>query len=200
MKARLLKKILNDTKYIICHDDKQIKIGSAYIPDIITVSKKLLSVKHNDDTFMMGRASLRNAELEFIWDRLHWLIDNGQINEIINGDDEVENPLPVYTVIDGQVVKKLTDKYGYPNTTLDGCLMHKNMYYEKFEDAIEYGIKEYAAFVSSLSIGIDSIKLQLSEAEEQLEKYNGYLNNMRELQAQEQFQFKSLDNEELRKA
>jgi len=100
MRARKLRKLLNDTGYTIGDYGEYIAIGSPYIHRLINVNKKTLELKYALDTFNDGRSAIRNKELEFIWDKMKELIESGEIKEIIEGNDEIENPLPVYTVED----------------------------------------------------------------------------------------------------
>jgi hypothetical protein len=153
MKARLLKQILNDTKYTVNNNTDYIAVGSPLCHDLISVNKKTLKLKYALDTWNEGRAGLVKEgkdEILFIWDKLQELIDNGQIKDIIEGSDIIENPLPVYTVKNGELIESFTDKYGWPNTTMDGFIMYENEWYKTREEAIEYGISEYTAGLSIL--------------------------------------------------
>lgn len=147
MKARLLRKILNDTKYIVNNNDDYIAVGSPLCHNLISVDKRALKLKYALDTWHEGRKALLNTrdELLFIWDKLQELIDNGQIVDIIVGHDEIENPLPVYTVKDGKLIKSFTDKYGWPNTTIDGEIMYENTWFKTEMEAINYGIADSKA-------------------------------------------------------
>lgn len=147
MKARLLKKILNNTGYIVNNNEEYIAVGSPLCHDLFSVNKKTLCLKYALDRG--GRSAMLNKgdkdgnnEMLFIWDKLQELIDNGQIHDIITGQDELENPLPVFTVKEGELIQTFTDKYGWPNTTINGDLMHDNDYFKTKEEAIAYGIKE----------------------------------------------------------
>ena len=99
MKARLLKKILNDPGYSIANYRDYIAVGSSLCHDLIKVDVKTLKLTYALDTFKQGRRSLEKdgkSQLLFIWDKLQELIDNGEINSIINENDIIENPLPVF--------------------------------------------------------------------------------------------------------
>jgi len=140
MKARLLKKLLNNTGYTVNNNEDYIAVGSPMCHKLISVDKKTLRLKYALDTFNQGRKCLatehKPEELLFIWDKLQELIDNGQIHDIINGQDEIEKRLPVYTYNDNGVVETFTDKYGYPNTDIDGNLMYDNTYFKTRAKAI----------------------------------------------------------------
>jgi hypothetical protein len=182
MKARLLRKLLNDTKYSISNNPEYIAVGSPLCHDLIKVDKKTLKVNYALDTFHEGRKSLGNEELRFIWDKLHELIENGQIHDVINGKDKIENPLPVFTVDGGQLVESVTDVYGWPNTDDNGICMYENTHFPTKEQAIEYGISEYKA---GLEMSLDRVKEKESELREsqiRVEKYMSYLAHLESLQ------------------
>ena len=105
MKARLLKNLLNNTGYSVSNHRDYIAVGSPLCHDLISVNKETLKVKYALDTFREGRKCLEGKsnskgenELLFIWDKLHELIENKEINDIINGKDIIKNPLPVFTI------------------------------------------------------------------------------------------------------
>jgi hypothetical protein len=67
MKARLLTKLLNDTKYNVNNNRDYIAVGSPMCHNLISVNKKTLKLEYALDTFHEGRKAIRNPELEFIF-------------------------------------------------------------------------------------------------------------------------------------
>jgi hypothetical protein len=182
MKARLLKKLLGETKYIINNNEDYIAVGSPLCHNLISVDKKTLKIKYAIDTWNEGRSSLPNHdELRFIWDKLQEIIDNGQIKDIIEGQDEIENPLPVFTVRDGKLVKSFTDCYGWPNITIDGDLMYDNTWFKTELQAINYGIGEYQYGIKSLQNSIDEKRKELKWFEERRSIYSLFVFELEEL-------------------
>jgi hypothetical protein len=182
MKARLLKKLLNDTGYAVSNNRDYIAVGSPLCHDLISVNKKTLKVKYALDTFREGRKCLEGKsnskgenELLFIWDKLHELIDSGQIQDIINGKDEIDNPLPVFTVEDGKLIESVTDKYGWPNTDDDGICMYENTHFPTAKQAIEYGISEYKAGKENTIRRIEELENDLSKVKQRLSTYESYI-------------------------
>jgi hypothetical protein len=145
MKARLLSKLLDNPGYIIHDNGTCICVGSPYCSDLISVDKETLKVKYALDTFHKGRAAIKDEVLQCIWDKLHELIETGEIQDIINGKDEIENPLPVFTADDGVLRESVTDAYGWPNTTEDGELMYNNIFFRTKKQAIKRGIESMEA-------------------------------------------------------
>lgn len=182
MKSRLLKQILNNTGYNVHNKPDMICIGSPLCSDLISVDKKTLNVKYALDTWREGRKSLDGKsnskgenELLFIWDKLHELIENGDINDIINGDDILENPLPIYTVKDGKLIETYTDAYSYPNVTISGELMYENEYFKTKEEAIKEGIKEYEYYENNLKEQIIESEKEIFKKREKAIELNNYI-------------------------
>lgn len=162
MQARKLRKLLNDTKYTVGNYGDYIAIGSALCHDLIKVNKSDYGFKLALDTFNKGRQSLNsNEKLTFIYDKLKELVESGELREIIDGDDILENPLPVFTVSGGKLISTFTDEYGWPNTTIDGTMMYDNTHFKTKRKAIEYGIREAKA-------SIEICNRQLVDAEEKV--------------------------------
>lgn len=117
-------------------------------------------------------------ELLFIWDKLHELIASGQIQDIINGKDEIENPLPLYTIEDGKVIASLTDKYEYPNTDNDGVLIYKNTHFPTREQAIQYGIESYKEDRLYALVRVEEKEKELLKAKAKLSEIEFYIQNL----------------------
>ncbi len=181
MKARLLKKLLNDTEYSLSNHREYIAVGSTLCHNLISVNKETLQVKYALDTFREGRRAIKHKELEFIWDKLHELIENGQIHDIINGKDEIENPLPVFTVNDGKLFESVTDKYGWPNTDDNGICMYDNTHFPTKEQAVEYGIREYEAAEEIMLRRLAELESDLHKAKKDIEKYRDYIHHLQQL-------------------
>lgn len=171
MKARVLTKLLNNSGYIVYNNCDCITVGSFLCHDIISVDKKSLNIKYALEPFCNGRQYLEgknNTELLFIWDKLTELIQSGEIIDIINGQDQIENPLPVFTVYKGILVETFTDKYGWPNTTIDGYIMYVNTYFQTREEAVLYGIKQLNYSIKSTNKKIENLISELNKAKKRL--------------------------------
>lgn len=191
MKARLLKKLLNNTGYAVSNHEGYIAVGSPLCHNLFSVDKKTLKVKYALDSYGEGRACLLQGpgskELLFIWDKLHELIESGEIHDIINGKDEIENPLPVFSVSnEGELIESFTDAYGFPNTDDNGVCMYENTHFQTKEQAIKYGIKEFRAGIELESRRIAQLKNELLSSKANLEKYK---NRIKKLSAQLDYTF-----------
>jgi len=163
MKARLLKKLLNDTGYAVHDYLNCICIGSPMCSTLVTMDKKNYALNYAADTFNQGRDALKNDELVFIWDKLSHLADSGELNAIIEGDDELEINLPVFTVEDGVLKETVTDSYGWPNVTISGELMYDNTWFKTKEEAIQYGIKDMEYAIKHTKESIERHEVELHE-------------------------------------
>ena len=181
MKARKLRKLLNNTNYTIQQDGEKICIGGAYCNDLISVNMETLKMKtasHIDG----GRAGLRNDELVMIWDKLTELIKNGEIKDIIEGKDEIENPLTVYTVQDGELKECITDEYGWPNVTDDGFLMYGNQYFRTKEAAVQRGVDDLECQIISSKRLIDEYVDSLKKHKDLIKEFEKRMRKLKETQ------------------
>lgn len=182
MKARLLKKILNDTGYAITNHEPYIAIGSPYVHNLISVDKKTFEVKYALDTFREGRKAIKNPELEFIWDKLHELNENGQMKDIVEGQDEIENPVTIYTIDDGKLIETFTDKFGFPNITVNGDRMYTNTHFKTKEEAIENGIKDYKDDIENWTDGrLKELEEKVEEVKNRIAQYKKYVDYLEKL-------------------
>lgn len=182
MKARVLKKILNNTGYTVNNNKKYIAVGSPLCHKLINVDKETLTVKYALDTWGKGRKALEQdskAELLFIWDKLHELIRSGEIHDIINGNDEIENPLPVFTCEDGKLIETFTDKYGFPNTTISGEIMYENTHFRTREEAINYGIKDCGYAITNCERREKELTFDLEKVKNELIKYRKLVDELK---------------------
>ncbi len=177
MKLRLLKQLLNNTKYALTNQTTYLAIGSTLCHDLIKLDISTMKISYALDTWKKGRDSVNHhEELSFIWDKLQELIDSDEINPILLNDDVIENPITVYTYYQGAVLKKCTDALGYPNITHDGYLMHDDNYFTDEKLAIDYGIKEEEYYVKMINERLDANKMEELKLKSQLSVYESRLN------------------------
>lgn len=179
MKARLLKNLLNDTGYLVANYGKYIGVGSPLCHNLFSVDKATLTLNY---ALSFGREDVRdkfvregNAEFIFIWDKLRGLIDNGQMREIINGVDEIENPLPVFTVSNRQLIETFTDAYGYPNLTINGDQMYDNSWFDTKEKAIEYGKRESESAIKMYGERANDLEADLHKVRNEIQEHFDFI-------------------------
>ncbi len=194
MKARVLRKILNDTKYTVANYKGYIAIGSPMCHDLIKVTKETLGMEYALDYNHRGRETLQKdhqKELLFIWDKLAELIASGDIKPIIEENDVIENPITIYTVRDGELITTFTAKNEYPNTTIDGFMIHNGEYHTTKLAALKDGIKEEEV---SLEYDFERIKecgAELKTATDRFLKTESFLNSLkRQLKALPKSEYK----------
>ncbi len=189
MKSRILKSLLNNTGYTVTNQKEYIAVGSPLCHDLIKVDKATLKITYALDTWKEGRNCLlnkSNQELLFIWDKLSELIESGAIHDIINGDDEIENPLPVFTIDeDGALVKTFTDAYGYPNVTISGYMMYDNTFFKTKLEAIEWGIKDCGYGIKFYTERKEELLKEVQKVEDKIKKEQTALNKLIELKSQQ---------------
>jgi hypothetical protein len=184
MQARKLKALLNNTGYTVAYYKSYIGIGSSLCHDLLKVTIPEFKIKYALDSYSkQGRMAVgHHEELYFIWGKLQELIDSGELKAIVEGNDVIEKPLPVYTVMDGTLFCTTTDTYGWPNTTAEGYMMYDNTFFETFDEAVEYGIKEYEARVAN-------INERIREEEKEIERIKAHGREYEKILAE----FKSLN-------
>jgi hypothetical protein len=79
-----------------------------------------------------------NQPLARCYDVLQGLIESGEIRGIIDGNDNIEKPIAVFYVEDGEITETQCAEMGWPNTTIDGRLMHDNEYFPTALEAAKY--------------------------------------------------------------
>jgi chromosome segregation ATPase len=177
MKIRKLRKILNNTGYALSNEGDYLAVGNAYIHNIIMLNKKTLELttycKNGRNEFESN--SGKNVKLRFIWDKMTELIASGEIEDILEGKDVIENPLPVFTVVDGEVVESVTDSYEYPSTDNDGVLLHKNTHFPEKNQAIAEEISCLEARIEGREERIAELKKEVKTVEDKVTLLKGYL-------------------------
>lgn len=170
MKARALKHYLNDTKYIVCQNETNICIGSPYIPELIKINKKTLKLSCMELNYENDEPNFIVPELNDIYYKLKKLVDSGQIQEYLNGNDEIEKKLPVYKEEDGEIIETYTDAYGYPNLTIDGYVMYENEYFKS-----KIACKKYA--IKCCVSGIDNYNRYIQQKLKEIEELTVHINS-----------------------
>lgn len=184
MKTRYLQKLL-DTARVTGDYGDYIAVGSPMCHNLINIDKKTLKMEYALDTFHEGRKSIRSYDLELIWDKLTELIASGEIKNIIEGNDEIKTALlPVFTFKEGKIIETATDKYGYPNTTVDGEVMYESRHFPTKEAAIEKAIIGYSAGAELAARHLKQVESDLLKAKEELATYEGYVEQLKSLQNQ----------------
>ncbi|MDR1220430.1 MAG: hypothetical protein LBK73_12585 [Treponema sp.] len=125
-----------------------------------------------------------------IWDKLTELTKSGEIKGVVEGKDEIENPLTVYAVQNGELEECATDEYGWPNITDDGFLMYEDQYFRTKEAAVQRGIDD-------LEYQIISSKGLMDEYADKFKKHKGLIKEsekrMRELKEMQGFSCSNCD-------
>lgn len=183
MKARVLSQLLGNPGYIVADYDEYFAVGSPLCHDLIKVMKGTFKMTHAlSINYSDHRPELiNNPVLLAIWDKLKELIESGEINYILEGNDVIENPLPVYTVEGGVLICTTTDAYGWPNTTVEGKLMHDNDYFKTARAALKYGIRQEKAYIKILRERVAEIKKDLSEKKAKLTRRKANLKALQSL-------------------
>jgi hypothetical protein len=66
----------------------------------------------------------------------------GELKRLCQCKDTFGEVFPIYTFMDGRIVKKWCETYGWPNVTTDGAIMYENTFFETYEKAYAFLLKE----------------------------------------------------------
>lgn len=181
MQTRKLRKLLNDTKYTIADYGKYISVGSPYVHDLIKVTKGDWKISYALDTYKKGRESITHEKLEVIWDKLVELIASGELQKIVEENDEIEVKIPVFKFEDEteSVIESYTDELGWPNTTFDGQMMHENEWFPTKEEAIAKTIRYLSSGMKYTEESVEDMKCRFLRAQARLDKDKALLENLK---------------------
>ena len=113
--------------------DGLIWIGSAHIPDIISVD--------NSGNVTWGElGQLSDPGLRSLFDELS--SDKDKLTAAVSAKDVFSASIAVYCCADGQLITDYCERHGWPNCTHDGTLMYENVYFNGPVTAVRNGIKE----------------------------------------------------------
>jgi hypothetical protein len=143
MKAQYLKELMGDPGYTVAYFEKRdgsdyIGVGSPYIHDLLHVDVDAEPMKIKIALRETREDLEDNPPLARCYDVLQGLIESGEIRGIIDGNDNIEKPIAVFYVKDGEIIETQCAERGWPNTTIDGRLMHDNEYFPTAMEAAKY--------------------------------------------------------------
>lgn len=154
MKTRLLKSILN-TGYQLSNEGSYLGVNSPYITGIIRINKETKAITSSE-----APNRFINDELKRIWEELR-LIEPSVLEDILTGDDVIDNPVMVYYILDGKLVSEPTDNPKWPGITASGRAIYDNTHFLTEREAIEYGISLEEAWVNSMDQRIKDLRSNL---------------------------------------
>ena len=171
MKAQYLKQLLNNTGYNVHAEGRNICIGSPMCSNLISVNVDEMKIRYALDTFnngwveclSSGRKNSSTQGIQDICTKLEELIGTGELIEIFNGKDELENPVKVYTCENGELIEHNATGFGWPNTTENGELIYDNTHFNTAKDALLGAIEESKSNMKFLTIREKELQRELEE-------------------------------------
>ena len=173
MKARLLHNLIGAGSYVVADFGDYVGVGGAMCHNIISLDKKTLKLTYAFDS--RGKSALEKKEpLLAIWDNLEHLICSGEMDYILRYDDEIENPITIYSFQNGQLLTNTTDRFltaPYPNLTRDGQRIdNNNKFYRTKEEALKDGQHSLMQRISTMKGTLSDILNKKKEMESMIEK------------------------------
>ena len=171
MKAQYLKEFLDNTGYNVHAEGRNILIGSPMCSTLISVNVDEMKIRYALDTFNNGWKTALKAkhELYTICTKLEELISTGELIEIFNGKDELENSVKVYTCENGELIEHNATGYGWPNTTENGELIYDNTHFRAAKTALLKAIEECKSNIDFLTRREKELQKELEEVVSEIE-------------------------------
>ncbi|MBK6616599.1 hypothetical protein [Ottowia sp.] len=147
--------------------DAGICIGSAYIHNIMVVSKEGVLTKRyadrgNDDLARYQREMDADPEL---------------LRRLAGAEDKFSASITVYTYEGGSVVAKQCEEIGWPNVTHDGVMMYENAFSTDKEQAALWaaanaraGVRLYGRQIASAELELADLRKREQQARDDLRK------------------------------
>ena len=170
MKAKYLKTLLN-TGYHVHNGRGQINVGSSMCSALISMDTTTFRIRYAlafPDSRKFSRESIDHQPLLDVWDGLQRLVDSGEIHEVISGNDEYPEGVPVFFERDGQIIESVTDVVEWPHTTREGDLIYTNTHFATREEAIRRAIEDYKIRVKWGEESLEERRKELAERESRL--------------------------------
>jgi len=173
MKARKLADLLG-TRYIVHDGGKTVNIGSPMCSELVTMDKETKALSYALGWPDKGKKPDPDKDGPFsVWEGIERLIASGEIEDILAGDDEIENPAPVFWSESGEIFESTTDQIGWPRTTREGRLMHDNDSFATREEAVRdavhwtwYGLKNAREREQELLRDLEGVRARIAATEE----------------------------------
>lgn len=181
MNVPKLRSYLNGTTRPIGDYGDYIAVGSPLCHDLIKVDKSTMRLSYALDTFHKGREALKDSELLGIWDGLSRLIESGELQSIIDDEDDKIGTVEIYKPENGAITVKYAKTPGWPNSTTDGEMMYDNTHFTDYQKAVKEGIREHEAHVEFLKNKIEDLESDLVKSKEKLNTELSYLQSMTSL-------------------
>jgi hypothetical protein len=148
-------------EHIVQMTEKGLCIGSAYIHDIIVVSRDGVLIKRYDRS--SGELGRYQSEMEA----------NPQLlAELIAAPDHFSRSVPVYTYDGGTIVEKFCEKLDWPNVTHDGQMMYENTYSADKKQVVKWAKSNARSGVKLVKNRITELQTSLAELEQRLAEYH----------------------------
>ncbi len=123
-----------DIKHIVEKDGDRILISSAYVSGLIQIFQddrgQVIIHSNSPGGFCL-------EVLDRILSDLKAAARSGELQEIIQAEDEYGPLTQVWTFKKGRVIKKYCEEFGWPNVTTDGERMYENTFFLSREEALE---------------------------------------------------------------
>lgn len=152
--------------HIVKVEDDDLKIGSAYVGDLLTVKPDGTVIKSSILTNDSGPLADVCRAME---------ADRTRLVELLVTRDTFERSLPVWTYENGRILELACEEHEWPNVTHDGRLMYENLFFEKREDAVIAAIRNAEYAVEGWTENVERSERDLAEKRARLARACAHL-------------------------
>lgn len=161
---KALKEAFNITHHVQV-TSKGICIGSGYASAIVTIDPQTGEV-HESETF--------SGFLRQYYPKLRE-VSPEEILKLIETPDTFSASITVYTYEGGDIIEKLCETTGWPNTTHDGCMMFENTYSTDKAQVVQWAKRNATAAIQHTREHIAREEAELAKIKSALTSYEGNL-------------------------
>ena len=141
--------------HIVSVRDDIIRIGSAYISNIIEISFDGEALKRYDKEGVNENLIRYQKEFDD---------DPAMLKKLIKQTDAFIKSITVYTYDGAEILEKQCEELGWPNVTHDGEIMYENTHSANREEVVKWAHRDAEANLKHADRRIKSIKQELIEA------------------------------------
>lgn len=141
--------------------EKGVAIGSGYIPELVIIDRVTGAVEEN------------RAFSGFLREKYPALLDATpeELLHLISEPDTFPATVPVYTYDGAEIIEKRCEIPGWPNATVDGCMMYDNTFSTDKAVVVEWAKRNAACASEGTRRRIVEVEQDLARLKSQLVGY-----------------------------
>jgi hypothetical protein len=164
-----------EIKHIVQVGEGKIKIGSGYLPEMITIDLV------NPEDIQKNSIVTKDSGFFPLWEKL--TKELALVKQLVETPDTFKISNPVFTFECGEVLEKRCEDFGYPNVTHDGLVMYENAFSKNRAEVVEWAVSNAKSSVEYAKRSVERDLSELERSKEHLAVCEGWLKKANELPA-----------------